>query len=197
MTAALHFGPMNDSVTTTWPVRRVRQRFDPECWAANGFTSLEDSDQWGDRACGVACVAMMIDHYRNVSIPTIDLLRQGQASGAYSPKGWIHRGLAQLLTGHGVYAQAEPVTVDQLADLVTNVGPQIASVSLKFPTDRATKGGHLVVVTGVARHNGHLSHLSFADPSGWGATNNHITVARFAHSYAGRAITTRSTSGTP
>ncbi|MCP4966725.1 MAG: hypothetical protein GY926_16050, partial [bacterium] len=98
-----------------------------------------------------------------------ELLHQGRARGAYSEPGWIHRGLGDLITDHGVPAEARAVSdLTELADALSD-GPVIASVSFRFPTI-GSKGGHLVLVTGPTWTNGELSGFFFNDPSRWEPT---------------------------
>lgn len=60
------------------------------------------------RACGAACVKMILD-YHGKSVDFLDLVKEGQTMiGAYiSGIGWSHAGLAALLRNHNVGAYAE------------------------------------------------------------------------------------------
>ncbi len=169
------------------PVPRVRQAFDPSQWQEQGFTSRSEAEHWSHRACGTACVGMLIGYFRGHYPPLADILREGLESDAYSDRGWIHAGLARLLTTHGVPSQATPLGYPQ--ELVAAIEariPLIVSVSDEFPCD-GRKGGHLVVVTGVVN-----------DPSSWGDRHTSVPAARFAASFTGRAIMpTLSVSGDP
>lgn len=52
--------------------------------------------EWQSRACGVACLKMLLGA-QVVRTPSIDeMIRQGEAIGAYSPSGWTHEGLIAL-----------------------------------------------------------------------------------------------------
>lgn len=62
------------------------------------------------RACGAACVKMVIDYRgKGDEVEFLDLVREGQTmKGAYiSGIGWSHAGLSALLRNHNVGAYAE------------------------------------------------------------------------------------------
>jgi len=64
-------------------------------------------EEWHIRVCGLACTKMILD-YKNVEIPLINLLNEGQSIGAYNPSvGWDHNGLVRLLRNHGVLAYSQ------------------------------------------------------------------------------------------
>ncbi len=175
-------------------VPRHPQRFDRQLWVEHGFDSAEDSDLWSDRACGVACVSMILEYVTGRPVSTTDLLHEGRGIRAYSERGWIHRGLADLLVRHGVPAEARAVdSLEELGRLVVAEGPAIASVTLHFPESGSTRGGHLVLVTGVDWQSATVTDVHFNDPSRWGADNNRVSAARFAASFTGRVVTTRTT----
>jgi hypothetical protein len=188
-------------------VPRYSQRFDPACWREHGFTSEDDSRFWDSRACGVACAAMVIEFLTGEHVATHTLLHQGRALGAYSPRGWVHAGLAQLLGIRGVGAEALPVKPDGLSTFLISAlhdGPVIASVARNLPTD-GSRGGHLTLVTGMtltspasassvsaspAGAPDHQVMIHFNDPGRWGEHNTTATMERFAASFSGRVIRT-------
>lgn len=61
------------------------------------------------RACGAACVKMIIDFRESDDVDFLSIVREGQTiKGAYiSGIGWTHAGLAALLRNHNVGAYAE------------------------------------------------------------------------------------------
>jgi len=61
------------------------------------------------RACGAACVKMIIDFRESDDVDFLSIVREGQTiKGAYiSGIGWTHTGLACLLRNHNVGAYAE------------------------------------------------------------------------------------------
>ena len=141
---------------------RQPQHFERSEWARNGFESADDSDLWGERACGIACASMILHYRGNTGLSRAELLHQGRARGAYSEPGWIHRDLGDLITNHGVPAEARGVSdLTELAEALSD-GPVIASVSFQFPNN-GSKGGHLVLVTGPTWTNGDISGFFFND----------------------------------
>jgi hypothetical protein len=107
---------------------------------------------------------------------------------AYGPRGWVHAGLAGLLDQHGVASAPMPLSYpDELASVVLGGTPVIASVSDEFPVD-GRRGGHLVVVTGVAVASGRISTVLFNDPSEWGDSHSRVPGDRFAASFSGRVV---------
>lgn len=119
-------------------VPRQSQYFDPQCWREHGFTGEDEAHYWGGRACGIACAAMVIEFLTAEPVPRHTLLHEARALGAYSPRGWVHAGLARLLNRRGVSAEAEPVEHGDLPRYLTAAlhdGPVIASVARTLPTD--------------------------------------------------------------
>lgn len=174
--------------TVLLSVPRYSQSLDRERWREHGFESVEDSDVWSDRACGVACAAMVLDYARGGPVSVVDLLHEGRVQGAFCDRGWIHAGLATLLTRHGVSAVAEQIgSVDDLLTILCAGHPVIVSVTLQFPED-GSQGGHLILVTGVTREGDRVVTVHFNDPSRWGVDNHCVTAERFAASFTGRIV---------
>jgi ABC-type bacteriocin/lantibiotic exporter with double-glycine peptidase domain len=165
------------------------QRFDPQRWAADGFEGPEDSLLWSDRACGIACLRMILAYYGLPVPDTAEMLRLGLDIGAYCDRGWVHRGLVELGRHYGLSGKAEPADLGLLARAVACGMPPIVSVTHKLPTD-GRKGGHLVVFAGVSVDGTHnrppVVHLR--DPSRWGRQNDRVQVPRFLSSFSGRAV---------
>jgi Peptidase C39 family len=178
-------------VANVHDVARIEQRFDVGQWRAQGFASAADSLWWSDRACGIACVAMVLRYLGDT--PAVHaLLHQARGRGSYSPRGWLYAGLVDLLQARGVAAEAVAMDGPDIHGLLQSAlseGPVIASVTLQLPTD-GRRGGHLVLVTGVsATEEGHVVHLQ--DPSRWGEANTRAPLTRFAASFSGRVVRTR------
>ncbi len=75
---------------------------------ASQYSIGRDSDGLS-RACGAACVKMLLDYRTGKDNDFQDILREGQTiRGAYiSGIGWSHMGLTALLRNHNVGAYAE------------------------------------------------------------------------------------------
>jgi len=176
--------------TIVLPISRYPQLLDRSRWREHGFASAEDSDVWSDRACGVACVAMLIDFVTGEPVSVVDLLHAGRDLGAYCDRGWLHVGLADLLTSRGIPAMADQIdSVHDLAPILRGGCPVIASITLHFP-ENGSRGGHLVLVTGVTCEADRVVSVHFNDPSRWGAENNVVLAERFAASFTGRVVRT-------
>ncbi|MFE7272978.1 C39 family peptidase [Streptomyces sp. NPDC057623] len=175
-------------------VPRFPQRFEPLDWPTGTLCEGAGPEVWGDRACGPACLRM-ITSYFGLAVPSqYDLVRQAVDSGAYTSRGILHQGLADLARRHGV--SAAPValdTEDDLRHLLTTCGPVVVSVTHQFPED-GRRGGHLVVVSGV--HRTPEPTVTFRDPSRWGHTHSEVSVRRFLGSFTGRAIGFAADAGT-
>lgn len=167
-------------------VPMCRQRIDPREWRASGGTDLGPVAEWSDRACGMAALRMVLTACHQPAPSLTELVTTGVVRGAYSGRGWLHADLADLATGLGVPAQAEPVPVGDLPGRLDEA-PLIASVTSEFPAD-GRRGGHLVVLRGYEL--GHADPLIlFRDPSGWGQDHDRVRLSRLAESYSGRCIT--------
>lgn len=165
---------------------RYSQRFDRREWEEGAPDAPEGPDHWSDRACGIACLQMVLDHFHLPVPPMTHLLDQGLQMGAYSPRGWIHAGLAELGRCHGLDSEAATVPdLDALEALLRSGRPVIASVSLRLPLD-GRRGGHLIVVCG--RPASPRPSVTFRDPSGWGAGISEVADERFRASFTGRVI---------
>jgi hypothetical protein len=181
--------PSQDVETVRLQVPLFRQRFPPEAWLDDGFASSAEASLWSDRSCGIACVRMILA-YCNRPVPSLaELLREGLALTAYSSRGWVHNGLAELLRRHGINAQAQGIDRDlsSLTHFLDEGRPLIASVTERFPCDGRT-GGHLVIVTGYVRDGEGAEAVYFNDPSSWGQEHCTIPAERFLCSFTGRVI---------
>lgn len=163
-----------------------RQRFEPDLWREHGFSSAEDSAWWSDRACGLACLRMLLLGWYGQAPSTAELLREARADGAYvQGKGWAHAGLARLGRRHGLEAEPMALTEEEIAGHLAKA-PLIASVKIEFPVGQG-RGGHLILLTG---RSGSPAEpvFHFNDPSAWGQRNDRVSGERFSAAYSGRAI---------
>lgn len=167
-------------------VPMCRQRIDPGEWHAHGGTDLGPVAEWSDRACGMAALRMILTAYGQPAPLLTELVKTGVAAGAYSDRGWRHAALADLATGLGVPATAEPAEATELPGHLDEA-PLIASVTCEFPAD-GRRGGHLVVLRGYQLdHDDPL--ILFRDPSRWGQDHDRVRLSRLTQSYTGRCIT--------
>ncbi|SDW37942.1 Peptidase C39 family protein [Marininema mesophilum] len=175
-----------DGMNYSLNIPRYPQRFEPHQWPSGKLQQGEGPEYWGNRACGLACLRMIIAHFGNHVPPQYELLTHALEQHAYSsPQGWIHKGLAKLGKKYGL--SATPILIEnseKLQYVLETIGPVIASITHKFPED-GRKGGHLVVISGCHRES---ETISFRDPSRWGENHSSVSEKRFFSSFTGRGI---------
>lgn len=123
----------------------------------SGFPNREAVEQWEKNCCGIACLRMILAFHGVPNNPSRtgywSLLQSGLARGAYSDKGWIHRGLLDMAAELGVRGQCHRhADVGNLVDTLRRGSACIVSVTRFFlggePDEQGAplaKGGHLVV----------------------------------------------------
>lgn len=143
---------------------------------------VEDKD-WAWRACGITCVKMVLewaDLAKDVSVT--NLIDEGILINGYTPDGWIHDALVNLLRNHGLSAYRQEfrsVDVDinkqifitssfeeslvdaGLSKMILSVHegvPVIVSVSDEMCT---TKFSHIVVLIG---YDGKTNEFIYHNP---------------------------------
>ncbi|WP_048585275.1 C39 family peptidase [Streptomyces viridochromogenes] len=169
-------------------VRRYAQHFTVEEQSDNGFAWPPGGPEaWGEKCCGLACLRMILDHY-GLPVPSQRrLLGEGLEQGAYTPNGWIHRGMVEIAGAHGLSGAAAPFTSAAQLQSIAEAGiPSIVSCTFRFPED-GRKGGHLVVFCGEVVKAGRR-YATFADPSRWGAQHTELPAERFWASWTGRGV---------
>ncbi len=129
---------------------------------------------WRPRACGVVCLKMLLGA-QFVRTPSLDeMIRQGEAIGAYGPSGWTHDGLVSLARkfytklSRAEWRQAEGKTSDELNDegiafLISELRtgyPLIVSAIKNF--EEADKF-HMVVLVGFEEEDGMVTGFYYHD----------------------------------
>jgi len=118
---------------------------------------------WKVRACGVASLAMILDHYKQTETSIDELIDHGVSIGAYNKElGWIHSGIVNIAKHKGFKGERfdwkdidTSVSFNKMSDHLKN-GPIIASIHKNF---NPTLSGHLVVIT--LKNN---THITIHDP---------------------------------
>jgi hypothetical protein len=178
-------------------------RSDP-LWQQWGCASADEYAYWVDRACGIACVKMVIEGLGGPRRPMMEWIRDALGRNGYlvtaddngNPveRGWLHRVLAQLISACGFLASAQPASMVEIAGYLDRGQILIASVSYELGKDAPVthQGGHLVVVTGAdMTGEGEFDCFYINNPSGRLAkhqANARIDAGRFAQAYSGRVI---------
>jgi hypothetical protein len=146
-------------------VPMCRQQIDSQEWQDHGGCDLGEIGQWSDRACGVACLRMILLAHQRPAPPLTELLKLGVGQGALTERGWLHARIAALATSLGVPGTAEAVPAEDLTARLKD-GLLIASITFQFPQD-GRLGGNLVVLRGYEREPDRADPLIlFRDPSG-------------------------------
>lgn len=172
-----------------------RAASDPR-WAASGASTPEEYEFWSHKVCGLACLKMIMAE-RGLSVPpTMRLVARALAAGAYVPdgdrvRGLIYRPFADWIRAeYGIGAEvAADLPVGSLTALAATGTLVIASVHpwIRWPERTPpARGGHLVLVTGIAD-----GLLRLHNPSGLPGLNQRNALLRaddFARFAAGRGI---------
>jgi hypothetical protein len=162
-----------------------------------GFDSRADADYWQQRACGIACLQMVLVGLGVASCdpkekPLAAMIAEAVTMGAYSKAGWIHAKLAEFAENYGVNGDCcRNRTTKELFNEVESGAVCIASVCVGI--DGHAKGGHLVVVTGVESNGeGHrfiVNHPSSCAGMEWESLR--ICLSRWDSSFSGNYIAFR------
>ncbi|MCA9362407.1 C39 family peptidase [Candidatus Kaiserbacteria bacterium] len=179
---------VSTAVTPARPLAATKSEI-PNVPFYSQFTDIS-SASWQKVGCGIASLAMIIDHYAK-GVESVDaLLSRGIAADAFlSDAGWIHSGLIQLaapygLTGESVsYADLSMEAAFAVLQEELHTGPVMASVHYTFePTNPIP---HLVVVTGV--QDGKVFYNDPAEASG----GNSLSIEKFQRAWKKRFIAIR------
>ncbi len=165
-------------------------------WARSGAETAAEYARWAEHLCGVACLRMVFSA-RGLDLSAFDVMRALRARGGYvegadgAIRGLIYApAVAWLAEAHGIAARiildldasAIPALLDE-GMFIASVHPAIRAAEGPSPG----RGGHLVLVHGVAADGGLVLH----NPSGDRAetqANARVAIADFARFFAGRGI---------
>ncbi len=162
-----------------------------EDWSNKGFSSYEEANLWNKKACGIACMKMVVESFGKENISLGNLIREAVSYGTYKPGiGWIHLKLAQMIRGKfKLSAEAERgVPICSIKKVIEEGGLVIASVGFNFESKKA---GHLVVVLGYEIKNGQVSGFYVHHPS---SRNNkcmareYVPIKSFIITFSGNII---------
>ncbi|PPA88460.1 hypothetical protein C4A76_08415 [Brevibacillus laterosporus] len=172
---------------------------DDPLWHLSGAVDRDEYAQWSFHICGMACLKMLLAHWHNRIIPTIELMKQCRDYGGYvvhedgSIKGLFYRPFVSFIAErYALQAEVKEHTpIEEIYDLLDQGYVYIASVHPTIRTPEMTppkQGGHLVYVFG---RDTQRQELIFHNPSGNTATsqeNVHLSCEVFARFYAKRGI---------
>lgn len=185
-------------------IRGEMQAKDDPRWRESGFDSPEEYSTWSWRACGVACVRMVVEGFGGPRLTIREWVERGLSlNGFFSadpafpgkPSGWVHRALAELARAEGLVSDTRAgIGPEELRDCLTAGQAVIASVTHELGEygGLTRRTGHLVLVTGAAETaEGEIRALRLHNPSGRYAAlraDAWIDTDRFAAGFSGRVI---------
>jgi hypothetical protein len=158
---------------------------------------------WAPRACGMACVKMVVEALGGPNRSMMDWVKQGlerdgyhrrlELDGSYTELGWSHTVLAALISTSGFPARSAQADLTGIVNALCQGMPVIVSITYELGTDRpiTQKSGHMGVITGCDLENDQLHAVYLHNPSGRTKAlriNARIPVDRFTMGYSGRAI---------
>lgn len=158
--------------------------------AVDGFNNDDEAIKFGNNACGAACLKMVFESFSLSYTPSVkELMEEGIREKNFKELiGWVHDGLVAMIKKYGLSAERENIFLkpEKIAEKLQENNLIIASVSLGFNQDK--RGGHLIVIYGIAMENRRLDQVLFRDPSGWGQTHSSIDSQSFLNSWTGNVI---------
>ncbi len=182
--------------------KKLDPRLDPR-WAESGADTAEEYAYWCTRACGVACVKMIVEALGGPEQSLVAWAQAGAAAGGYlselrpdgssAERGWLHSALADLIRAQGFWAEPRAATLADFPDYLRQGVLLIASASYEIGSSRPVtrKGGHLVVVYGIELEQDAVSMVILNNPSGRTEAlrgGARIPAGRFAEAFSGRVI---------
>ncbi|MGB2580641.1 MAG: C39 family peptidase [Minisyncoccia bacterium] len=143
------------------------------------YLDVEDKE-WQQRACGVACLKMLLESSGGEPSSIDEMIKDGVALGAYSENGWLHDGLVTLGEKYGAKLyrtefrkkDADPDTLEKLyiegVDMIVgelNEGrPVIISAIKNF---EVRDKFHMVLVVGAEIEDGVVNGFYYHDPDSY------------------------------
>lgn len=168
----------------------------------SGFPGQEAVRQWEKNCCGIACLRMILAYYGVTNDQQRtgywNLLQAGLARGAYSDKGWIHRGLLDMAAELGVSGQCHRrVDMARVMETIRRGSVCIVSVTRYFlggqPDERGVpleRGGHLVVAYDLHDGDGTAGLVCNHPSSGrqWNKAAWVVELEKWERSFSGACI---------
>ncbi|WP_053228399.1 C39 family peptidase [Spirochaeta cellobiosiphila] len=141
----------------------VTGSFDPindPLWQLSGADTPADYDFWAKNICGMACLKMVLDYWQIDSDPLIPMAKECASYGGYKIQADHVDGLYYVPFTQYVQERFQisshslsPLSTEQIVEetlkgnlLITSVHCTIREAS---PTYEGSRGGHLVLITGV------------------------------------------------
>lgn len=154
-------------------------------WKSKGYPNRWAAKYWESRACGIACVRMIVEGLAGVVPPNeYSIISSLGWRGGYIPgKGWVHRSLIEYAGRYGItgeWHRAE--TREQILELFRDSAEQLGIASVSVGLTPGVRGGHLVVIIDVSER-GLVIHHPSSDET-YEMENWFVPWNRFMDSYA-------------
>jgi hypothetical protein len=172
----------------------INREADPK-WELSGASSAEEYEGWTLHICGIACLKMILKAELDLELKTLQLVHLAQSYNCLDKeKGIYYHPFCEMVEKEfNLKASFDTaLTLEQIQAELCNRHYVMASVHGSIREENltvpASKGGHLVLITGFNRRN---KALTIHDPSGYyGRTqeNRVISEANFADFSANRGI---------
>lgn len=139
-------------------------------------------EYWKNRACGMACVKMVLDFYKeNAAVKhrvfdSLDeLIKQGVAKNGYCEHGWVHNVLVEIMKERGLevfrkeyksadYDEQKKIieqAIKETINFLRKKRPVIISAVRNFSDE---KKFHMVILTGFQANKNGVSGFYYNDP---------------------------------
>lgn len=172
-------------------------------WRSFGAGSAEEFDELAYEICGMTCLSMVLRHFGIADVGPVELFRRSLGYGCYAVppeggeiKGLFHVPFVRFL--HDEFAlegrSLQFVGPYAIADEIARGNVVIASVNWEIrETEPRPKrrGGHLVLVTGVAKSAWRLKGFTIHNPSGTKPENqshHFVDLKNFEKCFSGNII---------
>ncbi|MBU4224143.1 C39 family peptidase, partial [Patescibacteria group bacterium] len=132
-------------------------------------------EYWKNRACGMACVKMVLDYYKKDSESLDDLIKEGIEKVGYCEYGWVHDVLVEMMKERGLevfrkeyksadYDEQKKIieqAIKETINFLKKKRPVIISAVRNFSDE---KKFHMVILTGFHANKNRVSGFYYHDP---------------------------------
>lgn len=175
-------------------VKLYIQKMEKELFKKSEFLNSKfDYEKLNSRICGITCIKMCIEYFKNINIPLVQLTEEMIKMDGLSENGSIHFKLIELARKYGLEGMLlnesrEDRLKTALNFMLSNNHLLIASVRpCLFDTNiTERKNGHLVLIKGIDEKFIYLNDPSYSDDRY--KKNKKIKYANFLENFSGNFI---------
>lgn len=129
------------------------------------FVEIKD-EYWKSKACGMACLKMVLDFYSAKTPPLYEMVLQGEKDGGHIKSGWLHDYSIQVAKSYGLEAMREEkmevdISLKKIKQSLEKKEPVIVSVLRNLSEENKF---HQVVLVGFEEKNGEILGFYYHDP---------------------------------